>query len=445
MLSENCHLASCYIGLHLPYDITLEHEIPVGPDIICIGHRTAMYHMYPVCLIDSHERHPTRVTRIRDSTVRSPHFKVTPNPQPSILIVHSQSWRLFTCQLSLKLVPLMVPCHPQGAAKSMSLFRSLLLTSWALSFCIVAATTAQPKEWTGEHDVSLDCKNPNTAAPASPASPASSSSSSSSYRWIPQAQHPCTVERISHREFQRRFGPRGLPPLFPTPLVIVSDQDQDQNQDQTGDSQNSTRRNQKFRELTRVDAFLNVFGPDFNITLSSSNSYSEHRRTVAFQDYLKELLFQSDTLPDQRSNETWYFFGETYSSEWKTLLQHYDIPNCHACQDRTMVALAFGIGNRGSGVQWHVHGPGFAETIWGRKHWVLMNDKPDFHPDQTSRNWMEYTYTNMTAEQRPLECTLAPGDILYFPDRWYHATINLDPYTAFVSSFTQEHLFVESW
>jgi oxalate decarboxylase/phosphoglucose isomerase-like protein (cupin superfamily) len=35
--------------------------------------------------------------------------------------------------------------------------------------------------------------------------------------------------------------------------------------------------------------------------------------------------------------------------------------------------------------------------------------------------------------------TVDPGDTIYFPDRWWHATINLDPYTAFVSTFTTEH------
>jgi len=35
--------------------------------------------------------------------------------------------------------------------------------------------------------------------------------------------------------------------------------------------------------------------------------------------------------------------------------------------------------------------------------------------------------------------TVDPGDLVYFPDKWYHATINLDPYTAFVSTFTTEH------
>lgn len=77
--------------------------------------------------------------------------------------------------------------------------------------------------------------------------------------------------------------------------------------------------------------------------------------------------------------------------------------------------------------------------------WVLYKDKPNFHKDQTSLNWMEYTYSSMTKKNRPLECTLNPGDIIYFPNMWWHATINLDPYSAFVSTFTQEHLFTKDF
>ena len=72
----------------------------------------------------------------------------------------------------------------------------------------------------------------------------------------------------------------------------------------------------------------------------------------------------------------------------------------------------------------------------------MYKDKPEFHKDQTSRNWMEYNYVAMDPDERPYECTLEPGDLVYFPDMYWHATINLDPFTAFVSTFTQEHLFV---
>lgn len=260
------------------------------------------------------------------------------------------------------------------------------------------------------------CVNSNVSSSAEPIR----------HKWVPEAAHPCTVERITAKQFQSRFGPQGLPPMFPTPIVIVADP--------TG------TRNAKFRQLTSQNDIQNFFPENFNVTLSSSNSFSEHRLTIPLSQYLDSLSV--DTTPDQLSNETWYLFGETFSEEWKRLLRHYEIPRCQAC-DRDMVALSFGIGNRGSGVQWHVHGAGFAETIWGRKHWVLQHDRPDFHKDQTSRNWMENNYNDLSANNRPLECTLSPGDLIYFPDMWFHATINLDPYTVFVSTFTQEHLFVE--
>jgi ribosomal protein L16 Arg81 hydroxylase len=104
-------------------------------------------------------------------------------------------------------------------------------------------------------------------------------------------------------------------------------------------------------------------------------------------------------------------------------------------------ALSFGIGGKGSGVQWHVHGPGFSESIHGKKHWVLYEPdrKPKYDPDFTSRNWMEEVYPSLPQSALPYECTLSPGEMIYFPDGWHHATINLSQYTAFISTFTTEH------
>jgi hypothetical protein len=92
------------------------------------------------------------------------------------------------------------------------------------------------------------------------------------------------------------------------------------------------------------------------------------------------------------------------ASEWKKLLQQYELPPCHTCTAKS-VALSFGIGNRGSGVQWHTHGPGFSEALHGRKHWILFppDQKPVFHKDQSSRQWMEYAYWN--GNPRLYECT----------------------------------------
>ncbi len=228
--------------------------------------------------------------------------------------------------------------------------------------------------------------------------------------WNPKDDHPCTVERVSMRDFLRKYGKQGgLPPLYPRPLVITKGA--------IGtDLQNG--RNFNFRNLTREDSILDSFPANFSVTLSSSNSFSEHRRIIPFAQYLGEVRNGPALAADVKSNETWYLFGETYSPEWKSLLDHYDLPPCQACNalDDSLVALSFGIGNSGSGVQWHVHGPGFSEAIHGRKHWVLypFDQKPIFHPDQTSLNWMHYNYLAFEeAKDLPLECTLQAGDLIY--------------------------------
>lgn len=99
-------------------------------------------------------------------------------------------------------------------------------------------------------------------------------------------------------------------------------------------------------------------------------------------------------------------------------------------------------------------------VVHGRKHWMLYppDQKPYYNPDFTSRAWMEYQYTDLEKKKiemkrnidnskeekdessviMPWECTVHPGEMIYFPDMWHHATLNLDTYNVFVSTFTTE-------
>jgi hypothetical protein len=239
---------------------------------------------------------------------------------------------------------------------------------------------------------------------------AAAAASEEKFKWNPAAsEHPCTIKRMTLKEFKQTVV--SLPPMYPEPLVIVDEE---------------RTRNTKLQHLSSQENILSNFPQDFHVTLSSSNSFSDHRRTIPLRQYIEEILVEEELTPDKLSNETWYLFGETYDLDWKKFLEIYEVPPCDACKFPELVALSFGIGNRGSGVQWHVHGPGFSEAVVGRKHWILQKERPVFHKDQTSRNWMEYTYTSIDAAERPYECTLDPGDLIYFPDMFWHATINLD-------------------
>ncbi|KAL4675633.1 hypothetical protein H8959_009778 [Pygathrix nigripes] len=116
----------------------------------------------------------------------------------------------------------------------------------------------------------------------------------------------------------------------------------------------------------------------------------------------------------------------------------------------------------GSGVPFHWHGPGYSEVIYGRKRWFLYPPEktPEFHPNKTTLAWLRDTYPALPPSARPLECTIRAGEVsgwqerarpgqrppanlcctpflhqvLYFPDRWWHATLNLDT-SVFISTF----------
>ena len=187
------------------------------------------------------------------------------------------------------------------------------------------------------------------------------------WQWDLDANHRCNIKRISLETIHDMFE-GGLPPLYHEPLLIYNDND-----DYSVPSPFSGCIHSKFADQSSLSNITKSLPEGFNVTLSSSNSFSAHRRTIPLTQYLNESL-SSEIFPHQLSNETWYLFGETYSDEWQQMLSDFCLPPCQTCT-KDLSALAFGIGGRGSGVQWHTHGPGFSQSLHGRKHWVLYPPK----------------------------------------------------------------------
>ncbi|XP_023567219.1 jmjC domain-containing protein 8 isoform X2 [Octodon degus] len=153
---------------------------------------------------------------------------------------------------------------------------------------------------------------------------------------------------------------------------------------------------------------------------------------LPFQQYVEQLLHPQD--PASLGNDTLYFFGDNNFTEWSSLFQHYSPPPFHLLG--TTPAYSFGIAGAGSGVPFHWHGPGFSEVIYGRKHWFLYPPEktPEFHPNKTTLTWLRDIYPVLAPSEKPLECTIQAGEVLYFPDHWWHATLNLDT-SVFISTF----------
>ena len=77
-------------------------------------------------------------------------------------------------------------------------------------------------------------------------------------------------------------------------------------------------------------------------------------------------------------------FSENNLTEWKDLIDLYEKPKYSLPNHRS--AYSFGVAAALTGVPFHFHGPGFAETVVGRKRWFLYEPsfKPDFDPDQST-------------------------------------------------------------
>ncbi|XP_007955677.1 jmjC domain-containing protein 8 [Orycteropus afer afer] len=220
----------------------------------------------------------------------------------------------------------------------------------------------------------------------------------------------CTVERradLTYAEFVQRYA-------FFRPVILQGLTD-----------------NWRFRALCSREKLLALFG-DSVVRLSTANTFSYQKVDMPFQGYVEQLLRPQD--PASLGNDTLYFFGDNNFTEWAPLFRHYSPPPFGLLG--TTPAFSFGIAGAGSGVPFHWHGPGFSEVIYGRKRWFLYPPEktPEFHPNKTTLAWLQEKYPTLGPSARPLECTIQPGEVLYFPDRWWHATLNLDT-SVFISTF----------
>ncbi len=212
-------------------------------------------------------------------------------------------------------------------------------------------------------------------------------------------------------------------------------------------------RNERFQRLTTFDNILETYG-DLKIILSTANSYTKIKRTASVKEYLYKYL--KTTTLDSNATDVFYWFGDNYKVLRK-LTDQFRINNYAGAKYNTP---SFGVGGKLSGVPFHFHGGGFSEVIHGRKRWWLYKKKLPFNGNETQLQWLHSFYPKVVQDLRSnnnnnlpsspspssttpsmedeglLECTIKFGEALYFPSHWYHATLNLNKYTAFVSTFT---------
>lgn len=197
--------------------------------------------------------------------------------------------------------------------------------------------------------------------------------------------------------------------------------------------------NSDLRIRTARAALLRDFG-DARVHLTSSNSFSEGAIEASLAEYLA-----TTSTAHERANESYYLFGPMVDERLAALVASYEFPRCGGawCAPSNLAA-SFGVAGLDSGVSYHTHGSGFGEVLHGRKRWLLYapsaSPPPGHDPDTSTAAWVRDVLPTLSRRRRPRhDCILGPGELLYFPPNWWHATRNEDAHAVFVSSFASDH------
>ena len=226
---------------------------------------------------------------------------------------------------------------------------------------------------------------------------------------------------IPRQDLDLRLDERGELALPDTPTIFVD-----------------SGRNSELRRFTLRRHLLEHHGTEV-VTLSSSNTYSHDTRRWILGEYILGLANQTS---GSDASQNYYLFGGNHNAFWKHLESLYEVPPCRHCV--IAGAKTAGLGGNCSGVAFHMHGPGFSEVLHGRKLWLLYppDTRPKhFSPLMSTCEWYTRYHAQVADDPNLFECSIGPGEILYFPDRWVHATLNLEEYTFFMSLFLDNSLF----
>ena len=87
----------------------------------------------------------------------------------------------------------------------------------------------------------------------------------------------------------------------------------------------------------------------------------------------------------------------------------------------------FSLGGAGTGVGFHAHSENWLGQVAGRKAWFVA--PPDASRPSEKRHGCEWLLGAAAKEPHVQTCVVEPGQAIYVPTAWHHATCNLDAFT----------------
>jgi hypothetical protein len=202
------------------------------------------------------------------------------------------------------------------------------------------------------------------------------------------------------------------------------------------------------REAWAKARLLQDFGeaPVILGTTDSLVQYGKGTRRVSLRQYIEDMALRhvssslaSAAAASAASSSTHYLFDRSdfYRTHPHLFSAYERLPLFEAApfseeQDaglRWERSMTFAVGADGSGLPFHLHKAGWNEVVYGRKRWLMY--PPDalipfgWSEYRPTAQWFHDNYHRLTPQQMPIECVQRANEVMYIPESWHHATINI--------------------
>lgn len=109
---------------------------------------------------------------------------------------------------------------------------------------------------------------------------------------------------------------------------------------------------------------------------------------------------------------------------WNSQLAQ-DAPTPRFFNNFTIVLKQFILGPTGSGAPPHFHRHAFNILVYGMKLWYLWPPSEAYFTFSHVLKWQTKHLEGKFSETLATECVQRPGDVVYIPENWGHAVVNL--------------------
>lgn len=200
---------------------------------------------------------------------------------------------------------------------------------------------------------------------------------------------------------------------------------------------------QRAELLERIgDATVSIRDESSRDSLIQQKNGAGGTESTTLREFVQKSFDQSIVRVSAKSSlanirtQNYQFDPEFLQADGISLTDDFHTPAAfNTLEDGESTPPFFFLGTRGSGVAFHRHGEVWNAVVHGRKRWFLypkewhsklLGVDPDLAID--GLGWFKTFYRSVANNTKitPLECVTGPGDVLYLPRSWLHATVNVE-------------------